>query len=71
MPKPLHVIVACSENRVIGRDGRLPWKIPEDFAFLQTKTAGQIVILGRICFQTWPGAVGQGRHGPSRHSRST
>jgi dihydrofolate reductase len=62
MPKPLHVIVACSENRVIGRDGRLPWKIPEDFAFLQAKTAGQIVVLGRICFQSWPGSVAQGRH---------
>src|SRR3954469_15404087 len=61
MPKTLHVIVACSENHVIGRGGRLPWKIPEDFAFLQAKTAGQIVILGRICFQSWPGAVSQGR----------
>lgn len=62
MAKTLHLIAACSENRVIGRAGRLPWRIPEDFAFLQSQTAGQTVILGRICFQTWPAAKAQGRH---------
>jgi dihydrofolate reductase len=61
MLKSLHIIAACSENRVIGRGGRLPWRIPEDFAFLQKKTLGQTVILGRICFQGWPGAA-KGRH---------
>ena len=30
MPKPLNLVVACSENRVIGREGQLPWDIPED-----------------------------------------
>ena len=61
MPKLLNLIVACSENRVIGRDGRLPWRIPEDWKFFQDETAGQICVLGRVCFETWPGAARDGR----------
>ena len=54
MPKLLNVIVACAENRVIGRNGKLPWRIPEDAEFFHRETAGQICVLGRICFETWP-----------------
>lgn len=61
MPKLLHLIVACSENRVIGRNGRLPWHIPEDLAFFHAETAGAICVLGRICFETWPRATLDGR----------
>jgi dihydrofolate reductase len=61
VPKLLNLIVACSENRVIGRDGKLPWRIPEDAQFLREKTAGQICICGRICFETWPRATQDGR----------
>lgn len=61
MPKLLHLIVACSENRVIGRDRRLPWRIPEDLKYFHDETAGQIVVLGRICFETWPRVALDGR----------
>lgn len=61
MSKPLHIIVACAENRVIGRDGRLPWHIPEDLAFFHEATSGQIVVLGRVCFETWPRVALDGR----------
>jgi dihydrofolate reductase len=61
MPKPLHLIVACAENRVIGRDGRLPWRIPEDAEHFKNKTAGQIVVLGRVGFESWPRATKDGR----------
>jgi dihydrofolate reductase len=61
MPKLLNLIVACAENRVIGRDGRLPWSIPEDLQFFERETAGQICVLGRICFETWPKAARDGR----------
>ena len=54
MPKLLHLQVACAENRVIGRDGKLPWRIPEDLAFFHAQTAGHTVVLGRICYETWP-----------------
>jgi dihydrofolate reductase len=59
--KLLHLVVACSENRVIGRDGRLPWRIPEDLKFFHDETAGQICVLGRICYETWPRAQLDGR----------
>lgn len=61
MPKLLNLIVACSENRVIGRGGKLPWSIPEDLQFFHAETAGQICVLGRICFETWPRATKDGR----------
>ena len=61
MPKLLHLIVACSKNRVIGRDGKLPWRIPEDLEFFHAETAGQTCVLGRICFETWPRAAKDGR----------
>ncbi len=61
VPKLLHLIVACAENRVIGREGKLPWRIPEDWKFFQDKTAGQICVMGRVCFETWPAASRDGR----------
>lgn len=61
MPKPIQLIVACAENRIIGRDGRLPFDIPEDKAWFHAKTAGQTVVLGRICFETWPKVLADGR----------
>lgn len=61
MPKPLNLIVACSENRVIGRNRKLPFDIPEDKSWFDEKTAGCVVILGRIGFEVWPGALAHGR----------
>ncbi len=46
---------------MIGRDGRLPWRIPEDLKYFHDETAGQIVVLGRVCFETWPRAALDGR----------
>lgn len=62
MPKPFNLIAACAENRVIGRDGGLPWRIPEDFAFFEKQTAGSTVIMGRISYETWTRAAQDGRH---------
>lgn len=61
MPKPITLIVACTENRVIGRDGRLPFHIPEDQQWFHEQTAGQTVVLGRVCFETWPRVLADGR----------
>jgi len=61
MAKPLNLIVACATNRVIGRAGRLPFDIPEDKAWFHEKTAGATVILGRICYETWPRVRQDGR----------
>lgn len=61
MPKPVQLIVACAENRVIGRDRALPFHIPEDKAWFHDRTANQVVVLGRICFETWPRVLRDGR----------
>lgn len=55
MNKPVNMIVACSENRVIGKDGGLPWSIPEDFNYFLDKTLGQISIMGRAAFEELDG----------------
>ncbi len=57
MPKLVHLIVACSENRVIGRAGGLPWSIPEDTKFFQEKTRGHTVVMGSRSFGEWPSCV--------------
>lgn len=53
MSRTLNLIVACAENRVIGRGGQLPWRIPEDWKFFKNRTAGATVILGRISYLSW------------------
>jgi dihydrofolate reductase len=61
MPKMINLMVACAENRVMGRGTRLPWRIPEDLKFFHEETAGRTIVLGRICYQTWPRAREDGR----------
>jgi dihydrofolate reductase len=45
-------IAAMSENRVIGRDGALPWHIPEDLKYFKRMTLGKPVIMGRKTFES-------------------
>lgn len=47
MRKPVYIMVACALNRVIGRQGGLPWKIPEDLKYYRDKVRGGILIHGR------------------------
>lgn len=61
MPKLLHIAVACAENRVIGRNGKLPWRIPEDANYFRALTVGAVCVLGRVCFDTWPEATREQR----------
>jgi len=61
MPKMINLMVACAENRVMGRRNRLPWRIPEDLRLFHEETAGKTIVLGRICDQTWPRAREDGR----------
>lgn len=46
----LAMIVAMGRNRVIGRDGALPWHLPADLKWFKQKTLGHAVIMGR---RTW------------------
>ena len=49
------LIVAVSENGVIGRDGGLPWHLPRDLRHFKSTTMGHHLIVGR---RTWD-EVGQ------------
>lgn len=44
-------IAAMSENRVIGKDNKLPWKLPDDWKNFRRVTAGKPFIMGRKSFQ--------------------
>src|SRR5579859_6942896 len=45
-------IAAMSENRVIGRDNKIPWHLPEDFKWFKKMTTGQVVVMGRKTFES-------------------
>lgn len=62
MVRPFNIIVACSENRVIGRGGRLPWRISEDWQYFRRTTTGATVVLGRISFESWRSVLDDDRH---------
>jgi dihydrofolate reductase len=40
-------IVAMDENRVIGKDNQLPWRLPEDLKFFKRVTMGHPIAMGR------------------------
>jgi dihydrofolate reductase len=48
----ISIIAAMAENRVIGRDNRLPWHIPADLARFRALTMGHPVIMGRKTFES-------------------
>lgn len=49
-PMPLALIVAVASNGVIGREGALPWRLPEDLRRFRMVTTGHAIIMGR---RTW------------------
>ena len=55
MHKPtIAAIVAMDEGRVIGKDGALPWHLPEDLAHFKAKTSGHFVLMGRKTWHSLP-----------------
>lgn len=45
-------IVAMTPDRVIGRDGTLPWHLPEDLAFFKKTTSGHPIVMGRKTYDS-------------------
>lgn len=50
MNAELTLIAALAANRVIGRDGDLPWRLPDDLKRFKRLTVGKTVLMGR---KTW------------------
>ncbi|UOP00082.1 dihydrofolate reductase [Kingella potus] len=48
------LIAACAENGVIGIGNRMPWHLPEDFAFFKAYTLGKPVVMGRKTWESLP-----------------
>ena len=48
----LSMIVAMAENRVIGRNNKLPWYLPEDLKYFKKVTMGKPIIMGRNTFES-------------------
>ncbi len=46
------IIVAMSNNKAIGKDNDLPWKLSNDLKRFKTLTSGKTVIMGRKCYES-------------------
>ena len=50
MTSTLSLIVAFDDNRLIGAQGHLPWRLPNDLKHFKALTLGKTVLMGR---KTW------------------
>ena len=48
----ISLIVAMSQDRVIGKNNALPWDLPEDRRFFELSTKGKPVVMGRKTFES-------------------
>lgn len=48
----LSFVVAMSQNRVIGREGKLPWHLPEDLKYFKALTSGHPIVMGRKTYES-------------------
>jgi len=46
------LIVAVSDNNVIGKNNTLPWHLPADLAYFKKTTSGKPVIMGRLTYES-------------------
>ena len=51
------LIWAQSTSGVIGRDGGIPWRLPEDQARFKDLTMGRAVVMGRLTWESLPAKV--------------
>lgn len=50
--KRFKAIAAISLNRVMGREGGIPWHLPEDFRWFKRTTLGHVLVMGRKTFES-------------------
>lgn len=48
----LSLVAAVAENGVIGREGDLPWHLPEDLKAFKRRTVGHTLVMGRKTFDS-------------------
>ncbi|VVC76850.1 Dihydrofolate reductase [Aquicella siphonis] len=53
MQRPmLSAIAAMSDNRVIGSNNQLPWRLPADLRHFKTLTSGHPILMGRKTYES-------------------
>lgn len=52
MGQHFKAIAAMSLNRVIGRDNKLPWHLPDELKWFKKTTTGHVVVMGRKTFES-------------------
>jgi dihydrofolate reductase len=50
------IVAAVASNGVIGRQGKLPWHLPEDLRHFRKLTEGAAVLMGRATWDSLPAA---------------
>ena len=53
----LNLIYARSENHVIGKDGHIPWRLPDDFKHFKQTTMGCPILMGRKTYEDHESAL--------------
>jgi dihydrofolate reductase len=48
----VNAIAAMALNRVIGRENKIPWYLPEDFKWFKKITMGHPILMGRKTFES-------------------
>jgi dihydrofolate reductase len=46
------IVAAIAANGVIGREGRLPWRLPADLRHFRRLTLGHVVVMGRRTYES-------------------
>jgi dihydrofolate reductase len=55
------LVVAVAQNGVIGRDGDLPWRLPDELKHFRRVTRGKAVLMGRRTWESLPQRPLRGR----------
>lgn len=58
----LSLIVATTEDGIIGKEGTLAWRIPKDLQYFKKVTMGKTMIMGRKTFESLPGMLPGRKH---------
>lgn len=48
------MIAAAAENNALGKDGNIPWHLPDDFKHFKKLTTGHHIIMGRKTWESFP-----------------
>ncbi|MEM6279319.1 MAG: dihydrofolate reductase [Verrucomicrobiota bacterium] len=63
MSRPhIRAVVAMASNRIIGKEGDLPWRLSEDLKWFKKMTVGHPVVMGRKTMESLRGPLPRRRN---------